>query len=180
MSNDIDATEALNFLQDNEWNPENNQPLADSARMGVMFTEPRTRDEIPYTWERHKRAIIESFAPITPLEVGLAETAAKLMWRIEVLDAYERECIALNQRHIDQIAFELANNPDLARSSEERFLAQQMKPIVDRQKTEQHWRSDQQKADDRELYASCVDSLASSEESRTRLLAKPIAPRKAT
>ncbi len=60
--------------------------------------------ELPEEWETHRRGVLESIAPATPLEEALAGRIALLLWRLRRVVRYETEVTNLSLEESDRDA----------------------------------------------------------------------------
>ena len=62
-------------------------------------------------WDTHRRAVMDTIAPVGAVEKALAEHVASLLWRLQRLTAYETAAIDERQ-HLEQLSARLLPHPD--------------------------------------------------------------------
>jgi hypothetical protein len=73
-----------------------------AVRHGVLSTTPVIPDlEREEDWGAHCVGLLASLAPEGHLEVTLAERVALMLWRLQRVARYERECIVLAQERVE-------------------------------------------------------------------------------
>jgi hypothetical protein len=78
---------------------------------GISSIRPVVPSESSNDWETHLRLIVESLAPVGPVETALAERVASAIWRLRRVAAYEEAAIAERQ-HLAMASARLLPHPN--------------------------------------------------------------------